>query len=140
MHCRDPKPSSQHETSHWRGLLAPRNKDYKPFETEPGDHGFYGYCSPGVVREKVTSIKTWLGPGSLSYCISLVTSENQPQVVIPRAGDRQLQKSQVGNRLVLIKKNTTPNTTKDNVKTKTFYNEKMSWQIKITKQVWKKQW
>ena len=79
---------------------------------------FYGYCSPGVVREKVTSIKTWLGPGSLSYCISLVTCEKQPQVVEPRVGDRQPQKSQVGNRLVLI--NHHPNTTKDNVEAKTF--------------------
>ena len=120
MHCRDPKPSSQHETSHWRGLLAPRNEDYKPFETEPDDHGFYGYCSPGVVREKVTSIKTWLGPGSLSYCISLVTSEKQPQVVIPRAGDRQLQKSQVGNRLVLIKKTPPPTQQKTMWKLKLF--------------------
>lgn len=114
--------------------MASRNEDYKPFETEPDDHEFYGYCSPGVVREKVTSIKTWLGPGSLRYYISLVTSEKQPQVVIPRARDRELQKSQVGNRLVLIK-NHHSNTTKDNVKTKTFYNEKMSWHIKITKQV-----
>ena len=79
---------------------------------------FYGYCSPGVVREKVTSVKTWLGPGSLSYCISLVTCEKQPQVVEPRVGDRQPQKSQVGNRLVLI--NHHPNTTKDNVEAKTF--------------------
>ena len=91
MHCREPKLSSQYETSHWRGLLAPRNEDYKPSETEPEGHNFYGYCSPGVVRGKVKSIKPWLGPGYLNYDISLVISEQQPQVVVPRAAERQLQ-------------------------------------------------
>lgn len=135
VHHREPKLSSQHETSHWRGPLLPRNEDYKPSETERDGRDFYGYCWPRAVRGKVTGIKPCLGPDYLSNDTSLVTSEQQLQIVGPRTGGRQLKNLKLETGWPQLKKKK-----KDNVETKISYNEHLKWQIKITKQVRKKQW
>lgn len=74
MHYSEFKPGSQHEICHRRGPSEPRNKYHKLSATEPYSRDFYEYCSPEVVREKVTSIKSCHGSLDLNDDISQLIS------------------------------------------------------------------